>query len=909
MILRCVEVRGWKCFAQPTQVGPFVEGLNVVHAPNASGKSTLFDALRRGLFDEHRVSGRDVEALRPWGRDLAPAIKIEFSHDAVTYRLQKCFLDRQLAELSREEAGTFVLLAEGDAASRRVREMLCGASPGRGLTKAIHWGLTQVLWAPQGQLTMASLSRDVVASIQESLGAQVGSTGAGPLAQRIEKAYSLLFTDTGKLRTGKDAPLVVVLEQQRAQLLERRQRVLAQREEYDAASRQVEDLAARREQVERQLQRVRGQHATALKQQEGQQASRHRRKQLAAEVERAAAEYRQIHQQIEELTRVRLALEKARQSQGALAEELPVHEQQVKEYQRQVQWAEQVVSAARAERDAHEQVFEVAEHAGKFCGCRTELEKLRGVLARVESASQKLAAYKQQRSALVAPDAPMLKALRAAARARDDARLRLDAALITVEIIPLTRLKLEAVTADQPGAVVATPDEPAVVRGAPEVLLELPGVARIRARGPATSAEELRQQLQQAESQWQKLSLALGSEDLEQLEWRHDQAKQLAQQIEGLQAEIHTLSGGKSVEALAAEQSRLTAMLGKLQETYPEWDASPPDPDALLVAAKLEKQRLNGAIQDAEAEQRRAQQALAAADKQWVERRAQERMGADQVREARETLERLSGDGCSDAQRAQVRETRALEWRAAHAQLRAVEEELGPESSDECSDDVERLARECAALAKNERELADQQNVAFGHLQRLAREAPYSQLAEIDEQCAVLEEQLTRERLRTEAIGLLHHLVVQARQEAVAAVARPVEEVATRTLARIAGGRLGTIHLAETFVPEQVAPRQAEGQVALDHLSGGENEQVHLAVRLALGEVLSRGQRQLVVLDDVLTATDAGRLRRIHSILEEMAERLQIVVLTCHPERYQGLAGAHFFDLDQLARQAHAVMT
>ena len=66
MILRSLRVQGWRCFADPVAVGPFSDGLNVLHAPNATGKSTLFEALLRGLLDGHRVSGREVEALRPW---------------------------------------------------------------------------------------------------------------------------------------------------------------------------------------------------------------------------------------------------------------------------------------------------------------------------------------------------------------------------------------------------------------------------------------------------------------------------------------------------------------------------------------------------------------------------------------------------------------------------------------------------------------------------------------------------------------------------------------------------------------------------------------------------------------------------------------------------------------------------
>ena len=86
----------------------------------------------------------------------------------------------------------------------------------------------------------------------------------------------------------------------------------------------------------------------------------------------------------------------------------------------------------------------------------------------------------------------------------------------------------------------------------------------------------------------------------------------------------------------------------------------------------------------------------------------------------------------------------------------------------------------------------------------------------------------------------------------------------------------------------------------LDNLSGGEQEHLSLATRLALAEVLGREERQLVVLDDVLTATDAGRLAKVMNVLEEAAQHLQVLILTCHPERYRGLKRATFFDLEAL---------
>ena len=59
-----------------------------------------------------------------------------------------------------------------------------------------------------------------------------------------------------------------------------------------------------------------------------------------------------------------------------------------------------------------------------------------------------------------------------------------------------------------------------------------------------------------------------------------------------------------------------------------------------------------------------------------------------------------------------------------------------------------------------------------------------------------------------------------------------------------------------------------------------------------------------MVLDDVLTATDTGRLARVMNVLEEAAQGLQVLILTCHPERYRGLKRAAFFDLEVLIGSA-----
>jgi len=112
----------------------------------------------------------------------------------------------------------------------------------------------------------------------------------------------------------------------------------------------------------------------------------------------------------------------------------------------------------------------------------------------------------------------------------------------------------------------------------------------------------------------------------------------------------------------------------------------------------------------------------------------------------------------------------------------------------------------------------------------------------------------------------------------------------------VIGPRLGNLRLAQDFVPEAVAPERFDSPVLLPNLSGGEQEQLFLVARLALASVLAKEQRQLVVLDDVLNATDSGRHARVLNLLEESSDHLEIIILTCHPERYRALDTAEFVE-------------
>lgn len=903
MILRAIRVQGWRCFADPVEVGPFDDGLNVIYAPNATGKSTLFEALLRGLLDGHRVTGREVEALRPWGRDLAPSVTVEFAHDGTDYRLTKRFLDRPASELARREGGRFVRLAEGDAADDRARELLTRNPPGRGLARPENRGLAQVLWVPQGELTLSGLSDDVVAGIRESLGAQISGPGSGPLERAIEEAYLAIYTPTGQLKRGKDAPRLARLREGLAQARTTRADAQTQYEAFDQASRRVEDLRAKRVQAKREVEELAKTLAEARKQADSFRVLQSEKRTREEQVKAAEAAHARLRQQMDQIRAVRSELGNVREALARMLERTPPVAREVGERETAAARAQGILEDARRARAEAEKTRRTAEDARRFLDGNAKAQGESALLVRIAEAAGALDERRKERAAVLAPDDKTMRAVRRAAAKRDEARVRIEAARITLEIVPEGPGSAEVIAGEEPGTRPLAPGRPLTVRGTPEVVVDMPGVARLRARGPVSSADEIALEYAAAERRIEELTRGLGTSDLDALESLREQARDLDARVTEAKAHLETLLVGRSFEEIEAGLRREQAVLEEILERNPQWRRTLPDAVALRDAADAVGIETNAAIENAEVEWQAAQTALSAARERLAALEAEAAGGSRQVEKLQSRLDELTSDGKTDEQRQAEMRQEAMAWEAARAGLADVEAKLSALGGDPTLA-ADKLERQLEAIKDDATRALEEEKNEEGRLQHLCAAGPYSALAGAEEEVAHLEDEVAREELRASAVRLLRDTVLQCRSEALTAIAGPVEAAATRYLQRIAGGGLGRVQIGQALEPEGVRPATADSHVAMGSLSGGEKEQIHLVTRLALADVLARDGRQLVVLDDVLTATDAGRLARVLPILEEAARRLQILVLTCHPERYRGLDGARFLDLDAIRREA-----
>jgi len=905
MILKEITVRSWRSILGEIRLDGFSDRLNVIHAPNGTGKTSIFEALRRVLFDQHTLSGEQITAVRPWGRDLNPTVQVVFAVGNTTYRASKTFIDATCAVLERLEDGVFRPLAEGRNADQKLREILLAEAPGRGASKPEHWGLAQALWVPQGQLPVTELSGSLVARIRGALGATAEGLESGKLDDLIAERWNVHFTPKGQLKRGSGGSPLAALEDTVANLEVRKTELRNRLQSFEDRSREVQDAEAAQTQAGREIDALQADIDGLRKKASHQQNLRIQLAQASLDELKARADAERLAKLIEDI--------KDHQNQiKAKSGERADLVAQLEALGADLRTAEANAAAAKAELVKHKnerqalapQRLEVAA-ARTFLTARGRLQELSSLLSEIDKAESEARELQKTRSALIVPSSAELKNAADLGRERVEIMATLRSGAVTLLVEPEVDLEVkgEAGTEGPTGHHAA--GSTAAFSGNPTVGVRIVGVGRIAASVASTEAEQLHQRLAEIDGELGAIRTRFGTADPMELQESLAQARSLDKEIKQAESKLKKLLGSNERKAIEEDQSGERAKVTNLLKDHPEWDNAPPDPDAMEAALGLKANAVEEAVGSSE-ELLGLREAEVTASKLQIGKREATLAALDtDIKGVRRNLDAWLADGLDDEQR----QANSDSAKAAHDKAMDELARLNQQFNSIDGDPAAELKTQEGVIGGLREVVADCRDRvvrAQADLANIAREAPYSELADCEESL----EEKTRQRdalsSESQAIKLLRETVEACRREAIEAVTGPVEHSASRMLERIAGPRLGRIRVTIGFEPQALTPpaigvKEGGNQVAVENLSGGETEQLFLVTRLALGEILAQEERQLVVLDDVLNATDTGRLARVLNVLEEAANRLQIVILTCHPERYRGLPDARFFDLQQLA--------
>ena len=157
-----------------------------------------------------------MAAIQPLGRSVAPRVTVEFEVDGLGYRIEKRFVKRAMSELNRFSGHDWSVVADGEEADRKVRELVHGGERGRERVLPTEArGLAQALWLLQRD--PGDLPKDWTPQVRQGLSGIMEDAAETPEAGRfgaaLEKRYLEWFTPTGAEKKG--GPLANTREAER----------------------------------------------------------------------------------------------------------------------------------------------------------------------------------------------------------------------------------------------------------------------------------------------------------------------------------------------------------------------------------------------------------------------------------------------------------------------------------------------------------------------------------------------------------------------------------------------------------------------------------------------------------------------------------------------------------------------
>lgn len=872
MKLQRLRVSELRQFRTPFELAGIAPGLNIFTGANEAGKSTLVRAIRAAVFERHRSTS--VDDLRPYGDAAAsPRVELDFEIAGTAYRLSKTFLQKKRCELF---AGTRRL--EGAEAEDLLAELLGFRFAERGANRDEYLGIPGLLWIDQGK---AQQLRDAVrhaadhlrSALDESLGAVAASDGDEVVAQ-LRKRRDELLTSTGRpkaayLKTIDEAAefgrqvadLQQALETYRGQVDQLR----LLRDAHAADARDAPWDALRRQQTEAQkaldaVQALGGQRDRAretLRQVVGLRT-------LLAQRLAAAAQQRQ-----DLAAREAARLDAAAQHERAVALEAQCAQAEAAAAAR-LQAAREALALARQEDNR-------AALGRQLADAQIRSAELAELLDRAIAENERAATLERE-AAHLHIEAADLAALR-----RQQARLN---ELEIAQAAVATRLRFDLLD----GAPVRLAGEPLGGQGerrlvAPATLL-IDGVGQIHIAPGGSDLAELAQQHAALRDEHEALLQRLGLATLAEAETRERaHAQRLADADAADKARKLLAPKGldvlrKDLDAARARQDEAAAALARL----------PAGPAGSLVLPSLDAaERHHEACRDAaEAAGRQlqaARQSLASAGSQrdatTRERDALQAALADphlQAELAAKSLELVAADSRVSALEAAIAE---IETRIAAARP----EILGQ--------DVERLRRS-ADEAERQHHARDRQIVQVETaLAAAGAQGLDEELARCRSEETLAQRRLQELRRRAEALDYLLQRLESRRQALTRRLQAPLQKHLDRYLQLLFPS--GRLDVDEDLVPGALTRSGPRGPDTGDFetLSFGAREQMGVIGRLAYADLLKdAGRPTLIILDDALVHSDDERLGRMKRVLFDAAQRHQVLLFTCHPEKWRDMGVA-----------------
>jgi hypothetical protein len=854
-------------------------GVVVVSGANEIGKSSMIEALDLLLEAKDRSTKKEVKQVKPTHLDEGAEITATISTGPYRFEYHKRFHKRQQTSL---------------AVSSPVREQLTGDEAHDRVQAILAETVDTDLWHAQRVLQSGSTASvdlsgcDALArALDVAAGQTVTMSGCEPLLiDRIDAEFRQYFTATGRA-TGLWATAVGRLREAELQV-----------ELCQAAVDEVDQAVADHGRTADELARLSLDVVTAVKRLEAAQAAADTIKQLtdrlaqaralaeSAEMAQAASnaalgERRRLRAELAERSATITGLESA--VEAAASDEVAANEVAV---------ATAAASAvARVAAEGCQVLLDAARSTVERIARRDEAEKLTARLARIDSVERGLLGVEAEFAQIALSDDVMrdvelavLATERAAAQAElSSARVEFDAATEVRLVVAGQLVELSAGATWSQNVTTATD-------------VEVPGVVTVRVV-PGAPAADSQGKLDKARRLLDVLLEEAGVADVAAARALDNRRRELAASRDRLRATLDGLVGDDAVDAFRARLAEVS--------DAPVSGAG----DRRAEVARTELKAAADAHRQAAVDHESRRDAAAAAASRAIQLAgavtvAQSKLttARDEVAAASERLVRQR-DSQSDDQLVIQAEADGERARAVAARVMAIDTELAAAAPTAVAAELADASRNAADLGERHDEVGGQLRELTAQLRVYGSEGRKGRLdaAQTEREHASTEH--ARIQRRAGAAQLLQSVMTRHRDQSRLRYVEPF---------RAEVERLGRIVFGGDFEVEidgdlRMLTRTLHGRtVPFDSLSGGAREQLGIVARLASAALVAKEDGVPVVIDDALGFSDPDRLAKMGQVFDAVGGDGQVIVLTCSPERYAGIAGAQHLELSEFGAPGRA---
>jgi DNA repair exonuclease SbcCD ATPase subunit len=861
----------------------------LIGGPNESGKSTLIQAIHRGLFLKATVAGKVREEMVSNRFNGRPEVEIRFQARGGEYELAKKFSGPSGTTRLTKVGGQ---IWQGEEAQTKLAELLGVPEAGRvsaGTTDQ-QWGHLGVWQGESGEDPARELTCEQTALLQQLQ--RVGGAAAmqsmldGRVAARFARARSQILTAGGAAKAGSD------LYGAQAEVREAEAALTTAQEKMDTLGLAVQRYLEASATIERTFREL------ALNAEE--RKSVDEKIDQAEDLERREATQSGVvstaKKQFESLDILETRVGDLRASIGSLRKTLtPLSEAQqereaescqrekdAKDAERSYEDAAAGTRATRVRRDlsaAYVRTFKARERAAAL-GQRWDHVQV--LVDRVEGLRRGMAE-------LPAIEPSGLKALQDIESGLVRATAALSGMATEVEVVESAKsVRLDEVELGT--------GESRVITDSAELTVE--GVLHLRIRpGGANSLASAREEVRTLEASLRRSLDEHGLDSTAQASQAVARRDGLKTQKDAAQAALKEWDPENLAASIAHAREEVLAAEAELglrqgQVSADEGPDSLPPAEAwlaleeeLLESAEFEENRLK-ASRDTLRDQ------VAQLQTRLDEGRAQMAEGAQAVRDLEVRERMLVDEHGDDTVRAQSIEKARQAKDGAEAELARIKvalEELQPEFQRR---EAERLLRVRDTNDRLRQQAQTDQAVSQTILHSEGTTDPKVVKAQAEVRLESAREQAEIAGRKARAITLLDSLF-QSEQKALACqYTKPLADKITSYLQCLFIAARAEVEFADGFDScKLVRPHQPAAE-DFATLSGGTREQVAAAVRLAAAELLSADHDGCLplVFDDAFAYSDPDRVRTLQRMLDlGAAHGLQIIVVTCNPADYASL--------------------